>query len=60
MTLKNALKFSIIMSLVMCTAFYIIPPPEHILGKIVYSLITTCIGVLLVYFIIGKENMKKR
>lgn len=39
MTFKNALKFGIIMSLVMCTAFYIIPPPEHILGKIVYSFI---------------------
>ncbi|MEB6322735.1 hypothetical protein [Staphylococcus xylosus] len=60
MTFKNALKFGIIMSLVMCTAFYIISPPEHILGKTVYSLITTCIGLLLAYFILGKENMKRK
>ncbi|MEY8599528.1 MULTISPECIES: hypothetical protein [Staphylococcus] len=60
MTFKNALKFTIIMILTMCTAFYIVPMPENMGGKIVFSAIWVIIGLLLSYFILGKENMKRK
>ncbi len=59
MTLKNSLRFGIIMALVMCTMFYIFPMPETIVWKILFCLIIVGVGLLLSYFILGKENMKK-
>ena len=55
MTLKNSLRFGIIMALVMCTMFY-----ETLVGRIVLCLIIVGVGLLLSYFILGKENIKKK
>ena len=60
MTLKNSLRFGIIMALVMCTMFYIFPMPETLVGRIVLCLIIVGVGLLLSYFILGKENIKKK
>ncbi|MFH4907759.1 hypothetical protein ABVB30_07225 [Staphylococcus cohnii] len=59
MTLKNSLRFGIIMALVMCTMFYIFPMPETLVWRILFCLIIVGVGLLLSYFILGKENMKK-
>lgn len=60
MTLKNSLRFGIIMALVMCTMFYIFPMPETFVWKTLFCLIIVGVGLLLSYFILGKENMKKK
>lgn len=60
MTFKNALIFTIFMSLTMCIAFYIVPIPENMIGKIVFSAIWVIISLLLSYFILGKESMKRK
>jgi len=48
------------MFLTMCIAFYIVPIPENMIGKIVFSAIWVIIGLLLSYFILGKKNMKRK
>ena len=47
------------MALVMCTMFYIFPMPETFVWKTIFCLIIVGVGLLLSYFILGKENMKK-
>ncbi len=56
MTFKNGLRFTIIMILTMCTAFYIVPIPESMIYKIVFS----AIWVIIIIFYIRKREYEKK
>lgn len=60
MEIVNAIKFAIIMVLVFCTISYIFPEPSSILMIILKGLLVVIVGLSLSYFIMGKENLKKK